>query len=100
MSLFKVCNWWKNQCPDVDSNYDSFSIHCTRLCLEEGEKDSIIVGSHAGHLSIYQPSNKASLDGEIEEDQFFENVFQHSDVILETKLTLPVIGITSGKFTT
>ncbi|XP_001659313.2 protein PTHB1 [Aedes aegypti] len=100
MSLFKICNWWKTQCPDVEPNYDSFSIHCTRLCLEEGEKDSIIVGSHSGYLSIYQPSNKAASDGDLEEDQYFENVFQHSDVILETKLTLPVIGITSGKFTT
>ncbi|XP_062550917.1 protein PTHB1 [Armigeres subalbatus] len=100
MSLFKICNWWKTQCPDVESNYDSFSIHCTRLCLEEGEKDSIIVGSHSGHLAIYQPSNNTSTDGESEENHHFENVFQHSDVILETKLTLPVIGITSGKFTT
>ncbi|XP_055613146.1 protein PTHB1 [Uranotaenia lowii] len=99
MSLFKMCNWWKTQCPDVEPNYDSFSLHCTRLCIEEGEKDSIIVGSHSGHLSIYQPSYKTPQD-ESEEDQQFENVFQHSDVVLEIKLPHPVIGITSGKFTT
>lgn len=87
----------------MSTNYDSFSIHCTRLCLEEGEKDSILVGSHAGYFSIYQPSHKSSTESalmEADEDPHFENTFQHSDVILEIKLSQPVIGVTSGKFTT
>ncbi|XP_058466212.1 protein PTHB1 [Malaya genurostris] len=100
MSLFKVCNWWKTQCPDVEPNYDSFSIHCCRLSIQEGEKDNVIVGSHSGHLSIYQPSYKSLGEGESGEDQQFENIYQHSDVILETKLSLPIIGIVDGRFTT
>ncbi|XP_058826875.1 protein PTHB1 [Topomyia yanbarensis] len=100
MSLFKVCNWWKTQCPDVEPNYDSFSIHCCRLRIQDGEKDNIIIGSHSGHLSIYQPSYKTLAEGELDDDRQFENIFQHSDVILETKLALPVIGIRDGKFTT
>ncbi|XP_055538517.1 protein PTHB1 isoform X2 [Wyeomyia smithii] len=100
MSLFKVSNWWKTQCPDLEPNYDSFSLHCARLCIQEGEKDSILVGSHSGYFSIYQPSYRASNEGELDDDEQFENVFQHSDVVLETRLPLPVIGITDGKFTT
>ncbi|XP_058121716.1 protein PTHB1 [Anopheles ziemanni] len=114
MSLFKVRNWWKTQCPAVEPAYDSFSLHCARLCIEEGEKDSIVVGSHTGQLCIYQPSGGKpelpDLDGEESGQQeqpaldvnsdAFENVFQHSDVILEVRLPFPVIGVTSGKFTT
>ena len=96
MSLFKVCNWWKTQCPDVEKSYDSFSLHCCRLCIEEKEKDSVIVGSHTGHLSIFQPSYKAFENNDDENN--FENSFQHSDVVLEVKLHLPIIGILSGKF--
>uniref|UniRef100_A0A182YKU5 PTHB1 N-terminal domain-containing protein n=1 Tax=Anopheles stephensi TaxID=30069 RepID=A0A182YKU5_ANOST len=115
MSLFKVRNWWKTQCPTVEPAYDSFSLHCARLCIEEGEKDSIVVGSHSGQLCIYRPtggnSNLPDLDAEdaaaegqpaqgSPSNDPFENVFQHADVILEVQLALPVLGISSGKFTT
>ncbi|XP_050073758.1 protein PTHB1 [Anopheles maculipalpis] len=114
MSLFTVRNWWKTQCPTIEPAYDSFSLHCARLCIEEGEKDSLVVGSHSGQLCIYRPSGGTAslpdLDAEdaVEEQQKqgstisepFENVFQHADVILEVQLALPVLGISSGKFTT
>uniref|UniRef100_A0A182WLL9 PTHB1 N-terminal domain-containing protein n=1 Tax=Anopheles minimus TaxID=112268 RepID=A0A182WLL9_9DIPT len=113
MSLFKVRNWWKTQCPTIEPAYDSFSLHCARLCIEEGEKDSIVVGSHSGQLCIYRPSggtiNPSDLDAEDPEGQQnqttgpndpFENVFQHADVILEVQLAFPVLAISSGKFTT
>uniref|UniRef100_A0A182QYT0 PTHB1 N-terminal domain-containing protein n=1 Tax=Anopheles farauti TaxID=69004 RepID=A0A182QYT0_9DIPT len=113
MSLFKVRNWWKTQCPTVEPAYDSFSLHCTRLGIEEGEKDSLVVGCHSGQLCIYRPSGGAStvpdLDAEEEgtppNDQSgssdpFENVFQHADVIFEVQLPDPVLGVSSGKFTT
>ncbi|XP_053665222.1 protein PTHB1 [Anopheles marshallii] len=113
MSLFKVRNWWKTQCPTIGPAYDSFSLHCARLCIEEGEKDSIVVGSHSGQLCIYRPSggttNLPDLDAEDAEGQLnqnsapnepFENVFQHADVILEVQLAFPVLAIGSGKFTT
>ncbi|XP_050093992.1 protein PTHB1 [Anopheles aquasalis] len=112
MSLFKVRNWWKTQCPTVEPSYDSFSLHCARLCLEEGEKDSIVVGCHSGQLCIYQPSGQRNelpdLDAETEghpanqrlQGDAFENHFQPSDVLLEVMLPLPVIGVSSGKFTT
>ncbi|XP_058053381.1 protein PTHB1 [Anopheles bellator] len=108
MSLFKLRNWWKTQCPTVEPSYDSFSLHCSRLCLEEGEKDSIVVGGHSGQLCIYQPSGERASDLDLDTDDQqhqshqrpFENAFQHSDVILEVMLPLPVIGVSSGKFTT
>uniref|UniRef100_A0A182XPB6 PTHB1 N-terminal domain-containing protein n=1 Tax=Anopheles quadriannulatus TaxID=34691 RepID=A0A182XPB6_ANOQN len=111
MSLFKVRNWWKTQCPTIEPAYDSFSLHCARLCIEEGEKDSLVVGSHSGQLCIYRPSggtNLPDLDGEDDEqgsangsaNELAENVFQHADVILEVQLPLPVLGVSSGKFTT
>ncbi|XP_053676405.1 protein PTHB1 [Anopheles nili] len=109
MSLFKVRNWWKTQCPTVESAYDSFSLHCARLCLEEGEKDSIVVGSHSGQLCIYRPSggqaSQPDFDAEDEEQPAIqtantENVFQHADVIVEMLLPHPVLGVSSGKFTT
>uniref|UniRef100_A0A182RDK8 Protein PTHB1 n=1 Tax=Anopheles funestus TaxID=62324 RepID=A0A182RDK8_ANOFN len=113
MSLFTVRNWWKTQCPTIEPAYDSFSLHCARLCIEEGEKDSIVVGSHSGQLCIYRPSGGATnlldLDTEDTEGQAkptstpndpFENVFQHADVILEVQLAFPVLAICSGKFTT
>ncbi|XP_052859949.1 protein PTHB1 [Anopheles cruzii] len=112
MSLFKLRNWWKTQCPTVEPSYDSFSLHCSRLCLEEGEKDSIVVGCHSGQLCIYQPSGERASDLDLDTDDQqhpqqaskemgpFENAFQHADVILEVMLPLPVIGVSSGKFTT
>ncbi|XP_049542801.1 protein PTHB1-like [Anopheles darlingi] len=112
MSLFKVRNWWKTQCPTVEPSYDSFSLHCARLCLEEGEKDSIVIGCHSGQLCIYQPSGARTelpdLDAETEghpanqrlQGDALENQFQPSDVLLEVMLPLPVIGVSSGKFTT
>uniref|UniRef100_A0A182PG59 PTHB1 N-terminal domain-containing protein n=1 Tax=Anopheles epiroticus TaxID=199890 RepID=A0A182PG59_9DIPT len=112
MSLFKVRNWWKTQCPTIEPAYDSFSLHCARLCLEEGEKDSLVVGSHSGQLCIYRPSGGSSAlpDLDVEDtdgrqeantnEALAENVFQHADVILEVQLPLPVLGVSSGKFTT
>ncbi|XP_053686775.1 protein PTHB1 isoform X2 [Sabethes cyaneus] len=100
MSLFKVSNWWKTQCPDLEPSYDSFSMHCARLCIQEGEKDSILVGSHSGCFSIYQPTSKPFNEADLDDNEQFENVYQHSDVVLEMRLPLPIIGITDGKFTT
>lgn len=92
MSLFKVCNWWSVQSSDASEAYDSFSLHACRLNLEEGDKDCIIVGSHAGYLTIYRPVFSR------EEDEF--SSFTASDVLLETRLLEPIIGLTSGKFST
>uniref|UniRef100_A0A182JSH0 Protein PTHB1 n=1 Tax=Anopheles christyi TaxID=43041 RepID=A0A182JSH0_9DIPT len=112
MSLFKVRNWWKTQCPTIEPAYDSFSLHCARLCIEEGEKDSVVVCSHSGQLCIYRPTGGTSSlpdldtedvdrpDANPSTNELPENVFQHADVILEVQLPLPVLGVSSGKFTT
>uniref|UniRef100_A0A1B0DQ92 PTHB1 N-terminal domain-containing protein n=1 Tax=Phlebotomus papatasi TaxID=29031 RepID=A0A1B0DQ92_PHLPP len=87
MSLFRVITWWTTQCPST-SGFDSFSLLCGRLGLvEDGERDSIVVGSHSGHLSVFAPSPP-------------ENgaTFSPTDILLEVKLPQPVIGLACGKF--
>lgn len=91
MSLFKACNWWSTQCPDFEENYDSFLLHCCRFGLENGEKDCICVGSHAGYLSIYQPIQSDTSNNVV-------NDFKPTDLLLEIKLPTPILQITSGTF--
>lgn len=91
MSVFKVCHWWSIQTPETQAKFDSKSLHCCRLALNEFEKDYIIVGSHTGYLCVYQPLLDTP-DNDEEPD------FKPSSVVLEIKLALPVIGIESGKF--
>lgn len=91
MSLFRVCHWWSIQTPETQPKFDTKSLHCCRLALNEFEKDYIIVGSHTGYLCVYQPKLDPPKD-DLEAD------FTPTSVILETKLPLPVLGIESGKF--
>uniref|UniRef100_A0A7G3AQ71 Protein PTHB1 n=1 Tax=Lutzomyia longipalpis TaxID=7200 RepID=A0A7G3AQ71_LUTLO len=87
MSLFRVITWWTTQCPSTDG-FDSFSLLTGRLGLvEDGERDSIVVGSHSGHLSVFAPSPSES-----------GSLFSPTDIILEVKLPQPVIGLACGKF--
>ncbi|KAJ6643754.1 Protein PTHB1, partial [Pseudolycoriella hygida] len=91
MSLFKLCRWWYTQCPDFSTNYDNNSIHCCRIGSDDSDKDYIIVGSHSGHLSIFNPSGDPP-------EQNSDNAFKATDVLIEMKLPNPIIGILSGKF--
>lgn len=93
MSLFKVVSWWNAQCSELSKKYDSASLHCCRLGLEDNEKDYVVVGSHSGHLSIFRPSSEMLEDGTLAG-------FTPNSLVLEVKLSQPVIGIISGKFTT
>ncbi|XP_037954774.1 protein PTHB1-like [Teleopsis dalmanni] len=91
MSLFNVCNWWTTQCSDLNENYDVASLLCARFGLEESEKDYVVVGSHGGHLSIFYPT--------LEPDRIEEkNCFKPTDLLLETVLGEPILGIFAGKF--
>lgn len=94
MSLFKLCTWWTAQCPDISSNYDSYLLHSCRFGLSDTEKDYIIVGSHSGYLSIFRPSAT-----ETDEDNEFSIIANRpTDLLLEQKLSYPIIGISSGRF--
>lgn len=97
MSLFKLCNWWDAQCPDITSNYDCYSMHCCRFGLYDGEKDYIVVGSHSGHLSIFKPS-PPDLNPDENNEFNFSTGYKPTDVLLEIKLQNPIIDITSGTF--
>ncbi|KAH8403891.1 hypothetical protein KR215_005704 [Drosophila sulfurigaster] len=83
MSLFNVCSWWTAQCGDSTGDYDVASLLCTRFGLESQEKDYIIVGSQSGQLSIYYPH---------------ANEFDATDLLLETQLAAPILGLYAGKF--
>ncbi|XP_034107447.1 protein PTHB1 [Drosophila albomicans] len=83
MSLFNVCSWWTAQCGDTTGDYDVASLLCTRFGLEAQEKDYIIVGSQSGQLSIYYPH---------------ANEFDATDLLLETQLAAPILGLYAGKF--
>lgn len=106
MSLFQLCPWWTSQCPDLNSNYDAYSIHCCRLGILDKDKDFIVVGSHTGYLSIFYPTR--SSDSEPTHDDAEDDTFsaalnantssRPNDLVLEMKLPQPIIGITSGKF--
>ncbi|EDW00984.1 protein PTHB1 [Drosophila grimshawi] len=83
MSLFNVCSWWSVQCGDIAGEYDVASLLCARFGLEAQEKDYIVVGSQSGQLSIYYPH---------------ANGFDATDLLLETQLAAPIIGLHAGKF--
>ncbi|KAG4078630.1 hypothetical protein HA402_015220 [Bradysia odoriphaga] len=91
MSLFQLCRWWYTQCPDFGTNYDNNSMHCCRIGSNDNDKDYIVVGSHSGHLSIFNPSGDPP-------DNNNDNAFKATDVLIEMKLPNPIIGIESGKF--
>lgn len=83
MSLFNVCSWWTAQCGDTNVDYDVASLLCARFGLESQEKDYIIVGSQGGQLSIFYPHDSA---------------FDATDLLLETQLAAPILGLYAGKF--
>lgn len=91
MSLFKVCDWWTTQCSDLDENYDVASLLCARFGLMELEKDYVVVGSHAGNLSIFYPNP----DWERNEQT---SAYKATDLLLETRFKNPILGIYAGKF--
>ncbi|EDV55448.2 protein PTHB1 [Drosophila erecta] len=83
MSLFNVCSWWSAQCSDPGEEYDVASLLCARFGLESQEKDYIIVGSQTGQLSIYYPHGRG---------------YDATDLLLETQMDAPIIGLYAGKF--
>lgn len=91
MSLFNICNWWSTQCPDLDENYDVSSLLCARFGLDEQEKDYIVVGSHAGHLSIFYPTLKGTNFSD-------ETTFRPTDLLYEKFLDNPILGVFAGRF--
>lgn len=90
MSLFHILPWFDYQCPDITENYDSFSLTCARLNVDnEQKKDNVIVTSHSGYISILQPS-VCRTDGRL--DQEFSNI------LYESKLAEPILGVLCGNF--
>ncbi|EDW91255.2 protein PTHB1 [Drosophila yakuba] len=83
MSLFNVCSWWSAQCSDPGEEYDVASLLCARFGLETQEKDYIIVGSQTGQLSIYYPHSRG---------------YDATDLLLESQMEAPIIGLYAGKF--
>lgn len=82
-------------------------MHCCRMGLFGKEKDFIVVGSHTGYLSIYYPTPSCldikPTDNDVESDNFDATInsnekSQPNDLVLEMKLPVPIIGITSGQF--
>lgn len=96
MSLFKILQWFNYQCPDIDQNYDSFSLTCARLTVDsEQNTDNIIVTSHSGYISILEPSGAAN-DNDVE--QHLDQAPHHSSILYEAKLNEPILGVLCGNF--
>ena len=95
MSLFKILPWYNYQCPDIDQNYDSFSLTCARLSMDKEQiKDNIIVTSHSGYISILQPSGT---ENDIIE-QHLDQAPHYSSILYEAKLNEPILGVLCGNF--
>jgi hypothetical protein len=98
MSLFKILEQFTYQCPDDGENYDSYSLTCARLNAEnEEQKDSVIITSHSGYISILQPS--ISDDRDLSGQPVAAVVEYHRPhVVYEAKLNEPVLGVLCGNF--
>lgn len=94
MSLFKILKWYSYSGPDSAENYDAFSISCARLSADNEVKDSIIVTSHSGYLSILQPSPSPTESHDNQANQQ-QNL---SSIIYEAKLSDPILGVLCGNF--
>lgn len=82
MSLFKAREFWSGQ---VGSG-EQFDYGCLKVgSFNEDPNNKIVVGSHAGILRIYNPSNSET-DG------------QATDLLLEKNLHMPIVQIEIGSF--
>ena len=92
MSLFKILQQSIYQCPDDGENYDSFSLTCVRLnANNEEQKDSVIITSHSGYISILQPSISENVDNQA-------TIEHHPHIVYEAKLNEPILGLLCGNF--
>lgn len=91
MSLFKLVPWFEFQCQDSDENYDSFSLTCARLAVDnEQQRDNIIISSHSGNIAVLRPS---ALLADNHPDQQYQ-----ASVVCETKLSEPILRVLVGNF--
>jgi hypothetical protein len=100
MSLFKILEQCSYQCADDGENYDSYSLTCARLNAEnEEQKESVIISSHSGYISIVQPSisDDRDLSGRHQTPDTAVG-YQHPHVAYEAKLNEPILGVLCGNF--
>lgn len=99
MSLFKILEQFTYQCPDQNENYDSYSLTCARLNADnEEQKDSVIITSHSGYISILQPSISDDRDSNNQQTTATAAVEYHPHVVYEAKLNEPILGVLCGNF--
>lgn len=92
MSLFKILPWFSYQSPDGEQNFDSMSLTCARLNLDnEQQRENIILTSLSGYISILQPTNN-----EVDEPE--NHIEQHASIVFETNLNEPILGVLCGNF--
>ena len=82
MSLFKSREWWNTSCG-VDENFNNFHLCIGKL---EEKREIVIVASLEGYLRVYEPHQQTSDNS------------NGSDLLLETMLPDPILGIESGRF--
>jgi len=82
MSLFKSREWWNTACG-VDENFNA--LHLCIGILEE-KREILIVASLEGYLRVYEPHQQTP------------DSSNDSDLLLETMLPDPILGIKSGRF--
>lgn len=118
MSLYRLCPWWTAQCPDTGSNYDAASMHSAILTENQTGGELLIVGSHSGYLSIFQPHQQISTrtssatnaanamdestsanEENADASEFFVAMVEQQrpvDLVLEVKLEQPILSISSA----
>ncbi len=85
MSLFKCREWWNVQCGHNES-YSEFSMCIgSHKANNDDSRNILFVGSLEGYLRVFDPRPTAPN-------------MPSADMLLETQLALPVLGLEVGKF--
>lgn len=83
MSLFSLKEWWRVRQGDGLEEFDQTAMCIGNVDNSPRARTKIVTGSFSGMLRIYQPSSSE---------------FMPSDLLLESQLAEPILGVAIGQF--